>query len=185
MLIRKEDTVMKFLEKLWADNLGSAILTIIIGLLITLLYKFALDMVCIIMGAVSVIIGVVLLIKYFRAPENQNRVMLLLSLILGAIGAYIIIHPETFLSMIAVVFGIFIIYNAIIDLQSTIKMKKGGYVYWYASLIISLITLASGIVLVLLRNKAADAVALTAGIMLIVQGIMNIWVAVKVKKFNE
>lgn len=185
MLIRKEDTVMKFLEKLWADNLGSAILTIIIGVLITLLYKFALDMICIIIGAAAAVIGIALLIKYFRAPEKQNRVTLLLALILGAIGVYLVLHPEAFSSIIAVVFGIFIVYNAIIDLQSTMQMKKGGYVYWYASLIISLVTLAAGIVLVLLRNKAVEAVALTAGIMLIVQGIMNIWVAVKVKKFNE
>ena len=73
MLIRKEDAIMKFLEKFWADNLGTAILTVIVGLLVTLLYKFALDMVCIIMGAVAVVIGIVLLIKYFRVPQNQNR----------------------------------------------------------------------------------------------------------------
>lgn len=176
---------MKFLEKFWADNLGTAILTVIVGLLVTLLYKFALDMVCIIMGAVAVVVGIVLLIKYFRVPQNQNRFILLIALILSAVGVYLVFHPEAFLSMIAVIFGIYIVYNSIIDLQSALRMKKGKYVYWYAALIISLITLVSGIVLIFLRNKAADAVALTMGIMLIVQGIMNIWVAVKVKKFNE
>ena len=95
------------------------------------------------------------------------------------------VHPEAFLSMVAVVFGIFIVYNAIIDLQSALTMKKGGYVYWYVALIISLATLASGIILILLKNKAAEAIALATGIILIIQGIMNIWVAVKVKKFNE
>lgn len=185
MLSRKEFTKMKFLEKLWADNLISAILTIVIGLLIALLHKYALGTVCVIVGAVALVIGLILLIKYFRAPQDQNRFMLLLALVLGAVGVYLMVHPEAFLSMIAVVFGIFIVYNAIIDMQSAITMKKGGYVYWYAALIISLVTLASGIILILLKNKAAEIVALTSGIMLIVQGIMNIWVAVKVKKFNE
>ena len=106
-------------------------------------------------------------------------------LVLGAVGVYLVIHPEAFLSMVAVVFGIFIVYNAIIDLQSALTMKKGGYVYWYVALIISLATLASGIILILLKNKAAEAIALATGIILIIQGIMNIWVAVKVKKFNE
>ena len=61
--------------------------------------------------------------------------------------------------MIAVVFGIFIVYNAIVDMQSAITMKKGGYVYWYVALIISLVTLLSGIILILLKNKAAEIIA--------------------------
>ncbi len=176
---------MKFLEKLWADNLISAALTIVIGVLVTLLYKYALGTICVVVGIVALLIGLVLLVKYFRVPEDQNRFMLLLALVLGAVGVYLVIHPEAFLSMVAVVFGIFIVYNAIIDLQSALTMKKGGYVYWYVALIISLATLASGIILILLKNKAAEAIALATGIILIIQGIMNIWVAVKVKKFNE
>ena len=176
---------MKFLKKLWADNLISAIITIALGLLIALLHKYALGTVCVIVGIIALVFGLILLIRYFRAPQDQNRFMLLLALVLGSVGVYLVLHPEAFLSMIAVVFGIFIIYNAIIDMQSAITMKKGGYDYWYAALIISLVTLASGIILILLKNKAAEIVALTSGIMLALQGIMNIWVAVKVKKFNE
>lgn len=176
---------MKFLEKLWSDNLISAFLTIIIGILIALLHKYALGTVCVVVGIVAVVVGIMLLVRYFRMPSELNRFMLLLALILGAIGVYLIAHPDAFLSIVAVVFGIYIIYNAIIDLQSAITMKKAGYVYWYAALIISLVTLAAGVILILLKNLAADVVALTTGIMLIAQGIMNIWVAVKVKKFNE
>ena len=57
---------MKFLEKLWADNLISAALTIVIGVLVTLLYKYALGTICVVVGIVALLIGLVLLVKYFR-----------------------------------------------------------------------------------------------------------------------
>ena len=80
--------------------------------------------------------------------------------------------------------GIVIIYHGIIDLQNTVIMSRARYPYWWVALLISLVTLAAGIVLIVLQNTAIQSLTLIAGIMLMVEGLMDIWVAVKVKKFN-
>lgn len=174
-----------FFNNIWKDNLASALATVVIGIIVTALYKYALDTVCVIAGVGLLGWAVVMVIKYFTSSVLINRYNLLLALVLGGIGGYLVLNPSAFLGIITVIFGIYILFNGIIDLQSALIMKKANVVSWQVALIISIIAIIFGIVLIVLKKEATDIVSLVTGIMLIIQGAMDIWVAVKVNKIND
>ena len=173
----------EFLKNLWMDYVLAAVITVLAGLLITVFYQVAMDVVCVLLGIIAVLIGLFSMFRYFKAPAGSQYIMLM-SLIFCAIGIYIICNPVILQNVVAIVLGIGIIYHGIIDLQNTVIMSRARYPYWWVALLISLVTLAAGIVLIVLQNTAIQSLTLIAGIMLMVEGLMDIWVAVKVKKFN-
>ena len=174
----------EFFENLWKDYVLSAVITVISGVLITLFYRYALDIVCVILGISAIIMGVFSIIRYIRFPQALNRFSLLMGLIFCAIGIYIVIKPSTLVNIVAVVFGILILFHGIIDIQQTISLKRAGYKYWSLALVFSILTIAAGIVFIVLPKDVIQSITLVLGITLIVEGIMDLWTALKVKRIN-
>ena len=109
---------------------------------------------------------------------------LLTGLVAGAIGIGIIADPSALMGLIAVAFGIIILYHGIINLQNAMLLKKLNYQFWYVALIFACFTILAGALLMILKDKLIDAIALVSGIILICEGALNTWTAVKVKKTN-
>ncbi len=174
----------EFFSALWKDYMLSAIITVLAGLLITVFYSVAIDAVCIGLGLIITVLGGISIAKYLKEASSENRYSLLIGLVLCAVGIYFIVDPRVLQNIVAVAIGIIIIYHGIIDLQCTASLRKSNYKYWYVSLVFSLLILASGIVLIIIKNQAIQTLALLVGIMLIAEGLINVWIAVKVKKFN-
>lgn len=173
----------KFFADFLLDPVSRAISTIVAGVLITVFHSVALDIVCIALGCVLAVIGLLNIIKYFRAPMDTNF-NLLTGLIFAAFGIAIIVTPTSLINFVAVAFGIVILYHGIVNLQSSLLLKKLNYKFWYLALIFALLTVFSGVLLIALKNQIMDAIALTAGVILIVEGALNTWTAVKVKNKN-
>lgn len=172
-----------FFKTIWKDYLVSAILTVLIGVLLTVFSSVAIDVVCIGIGVAAVVIGVIAGVRYLRRPENRYE--LLMGLIFVALGIYVICNPKALEKMVAVVFGIVILFHGIVDAQSTVELYKARDALWPVALIISLLTIAAGCVLIFLSSLVVEMLAVVIGIMLMCEGLMDIWVAVKVRKLHE
>lgn len=173
----------KFFADFLLDPVSRAISTIVAGILITVFHSVALDIVCIALGCVLAVIGLINIIKYFRAPMDTNF-NLLTGLIFAALGITIIVDPASLVGLVAVAFGIIILYHGIVNLQSALLLKKSNYKFWYIALIFALLTVFAGVLLITLKNQIINAIALTAGLILIIEGALNTWTAVKVKNTN-
>lgn len=173
----------KFFTEILLDPVSRALSTIVAGVLITVFHSVALDIVCIALGCVLAVIGLINIIKYFRTPMDTNF-NLLTGLIFAALGITIIIDPASLLDLVAVAFGIIILYHGIVNLQSALLLKKLNYKFWYLALIFALVTVFAGVLLITLKNQIIKDIALISGIILIVEGALNTWTAVKVKKSN-
>ncbi len=171
-----------FFNKLFGDPIFSALLTILSGILITIFYAWVLNIVCIILGCVVAVIGLVNIVKYFRTPED-SKYNLFTGLVFGALGLSIVFTPDMLLDIVAVVFGIIILYHGIVNFQNSLIIKKSGYNLWYLSLIFALVTVLAGILLIIFKD--IDYIATIIGVTLIVEGALNTWTAIKVKKANE
>lgn len=174
----------EFFENLWKDYVLSAIVTVIAGVLITVFYRYALDIVCVVLGIAAIIMGIFSIIRYIRYPMALNRFSLLMGLIFCAIGIYIVVKPSMLINIVAVVFGILILFHGIVDVQQTVALKRAGYRYWPLALVFSILTLAAGIVFIVLPKDVIQSITLVLGITLIVEGTMDLWTAIKVKKIN-
>ena len=78
-----------FLKQLWMDYVLAAVVTVLAGVLITIFYQVAVDVVCILLGVIAVLIGLFSMFRYFKAPAGSQYIMLM-GLIFCAIGIYII-----------------------------------------------------------------------------------------------
>ena len=174
-----------FWKGIWKDYLSSAILTLIAGILVTVFHSVALDVVCIGLGLAGVILGLMNVIRYLRHPLMPRRYVLLTGLIFCSVGVMVILHPQVLEDFVAVIFGIVVLFHGIINLQNMLALKKSGYRYWPAALVIAILTLLLGITLIILKRFAMQSITLVVGIMLIVDGLMDLWMAVKVKKLYE
>ncbi len=173
-----------FLDKFFADPVFSSLLTIIVGILTVVFASVFFDVVSIALGCVALVLGLINVVKYFRTPL-EGKYNLLTGLIFGALGLAIIFEPEMLGDLVAVVFGIIILYHGIVNTEHAIAIKKSGYDKWYLSLIFSLITVVAGILLIVLKNVFIDYLAIIIGVIFIIEGILNTWTALKVKKANE
>lgn len=171
----------KFFAEFFNDPVYHALITVIVGILVVVFHKLILDIACMVLGAILALIGIINIIKYFRL-QGEAKYNLLSGLIFGALGVSIIFSPDTLEGLAAVAVGILILYHGIVNLENSIKLKKSGYKFWYIALIFALLTVGAGITLIVLKN--ASALPLAAGIVLIVEGVLNTWVAIKVKKAN-
>ena len=173
----------KFFFDFSSDSIAHAIFTILIGVLITIFHTVALDIVALVIGSVLIALGVVNIIRYFKAPMDMNF-NLLTGLIFAAFGIGIVSNPSALMSLIAVAFGIIVLYHGIVHFQSALLLKKLYYKFWYIALIFASLTILAGILLMILKDKFIDGIALVSGLILIVEGALNAWTQVTVKKTN-
>ena len=170
-----------FFKDFLLDSVFVSMLTIVAGILVTVFHSMALDIISILLGCFAVVLGIINIVKYFRQP-TVSRYNLLTGLIFGSLGVNVIIYPDTLKDFVAVVCGILILYHGIVNCENAIALKKAGYQFWYMALIFALITVIAGILLIVLKNVFIDSLALTLGIILIVEGTLNTWTAIKVRK---
>ncbi len=170
-----------FFKDFLLDSVFVSMLSIVAGILITVFHSLALDIISILLGCFAVVLGLINIIKYFRQPEI-SRYNLLTGLIFGALGINVIIYPDTLKDFVAVVCGILILYHGIVNCENAFALKKIEYKFWFMALIFALATVCAGILLIVLKNVFVESLALTLGIILIVEGALNTWTAIKVKK---
>lgn len=173
----------KFFSDIFSNSVARAIFTIVAGLLITIFHTIALDIVALVLGSILIALGVINVINYFKAPMDMNF-NLLTGLIFAAFGIGIVANPSALMSLIAVAFGIIVLYHGIVHLQSALLLKKINYKFWYIALIFASLTILAGILLMVLKDRFIDGIALVSGLILIVEGAFNTWTQVKVKKTN-
>ena len=166
------------------DRTLIAIATIILGVVLALLHSAAIKIVCIILGVIAMGLGIYFILKYLTASEKYSRYNLLAGLVLGAVGLSVVISPSTIENIVAVIFGILILFHGITDLVDAIKLQKHNYKLWFLSLIFAIVTVIIGILLIILQKQVLHSVTLLLGIALIIDGIMGLWTALKVKKSN-
>ena len=170
-----------FFYDFFHDSVFVSMLTVVAGILVTVFHSMALDIISILLGCFATLLGIINVIKYFRQPEN-TRYNLLTGLIFGSLGVSVIINPGALKDFVAVVCGIMILYHGIVNCENALALKRSSYGLWYLALIFALVTVVAGILLIVLKNVIIDSLALTLGIILIVEGILNTWTALKVRK---
>ena len=173
-----------FFSKLFLDPIFTSLLTVVAGVLITIFYSMAISIICTLIGCIAALFGIMNIIKYFRAPID-SKLNLFTGLVFGALGISVIINPDSLSNFVAVVFGIIILYQGIVNFQSALVIKRSGYSLWYLSLIFALVTILAGILLIVLKGVIGQWIATVIGVTLIIEGLLNTWTAIKVKKANE
>ena len=160
-------------------NSGMMLLSIayiIIGMMLLIMPQTSLLWICYAFGAVVLVTGIVCLIQYarIRGTGFTAPFMLVGGVITAGLGIFTLAKPQVVASFLPIVFGIFILVDGLSRVGTAIDLAKRKGQKWWMLLLLSVVSVALGVLLVLHPFDAAVSVVMVCGILLIVEGALNL-----------
>lgn len=172
-----EKDVAKKLRKVTASKIFASVLSIVFGLVLLIWSDAAITIICQVFGAFLVIAGIVMVVSFLIDRDGIASVM---SVIGGAVaivlGAYIFAKPAGLAKFFAIILGIIILINGVIDIKEAVTMAQRHYPKWYLSLIIGIVISILGLLAVFRPMGLANVIVSFIGVVLILNGIFDIFV---------
>lgn len=149
---------------------------IIIGMMLLIMPQTSLLWICYAFGAVVLVTGIVCLIQYarIRGTGFTAPFMLVGGVITAGLGIFTLAKPQVVASFLPIVFGIFILVDGLSRVGTAIDLAKRKGQKWWVLLLLSVVSVALGVLLVLHPFDAAVSVVMVCGILLIVEGALNL-----------
>ncbi len=168
---------MKIVKSLFKNFWILSVFCIVLGIALIVDPGFFSKTIGYIIAGLLVCYGAVMLIIYFTKSSEgffENGTKLVGGLLLCSAGIFVFIQPDIISKVVAIVSGMYMLINGIVNLQGTLKMRKAGYPDWKTTGVPALITLGVGILLVLNPMMSFDFAMRLLGICLFVSGLINL-----------
>lgn len=158
----------------WAYILVSIFMIILGGLFIIFPEISALT-VCLVLGFLIILFGIIKLIGYFSKDLFQLAFQFDLAFgILALItGSLLLVKPAEILNMVPYTFGVIVLVDGVFKIQTAYDAKKFGLQYWWEILIMAILACLSGLFLII-NPFGKDALMMLLGITLVVDGAQNL-----------
>ena len=142
---------------------------------------------CSVLGIASAVFGGVKIASYFskdlfRLAFQHDLAEGILLMILGVTAA---VKPELFLGFIGVIFGVCVLADGLLKIQTAIDAKVFGVSKWWLILAAAIAADIAGFFLIINPVDSAAVVAVILGVTLVMEGLLNlitVLVAVKIIK---
>lgn len=153
-----------------------SVLFIVLGVLLLVMPQTSLLWICYAFGAVVLITGIFCLIQYARLRGSGLAAPFLLvaGVITAGLGLFALAKPEVVASFLPVVFGLFILMDGCSRIGTAIDLARRRGEKWWLLLLLSLLSIALGILLLADPFGAAVSVVMLCGVLLIVEGVINL-----------
>lgn len=175
---------MDFVKKLKSTFIGMSVIYLILGIVMVISPVFVSNFICYFIGALLVVGGCFGIFSYIQNGGSGFlvRVTLLISILFAALGIYILINPETFVSIIPIIVGIMLMLESLDKIGTVFKAKKNGYEKWLQVLIAPIIIFILGLVLIVFPFEVIELSIRVIGAFLIIDAISNIYLAYSYSK---
>lgn len=147
------------------------IIYVISGVLMILLPGHISDIICYIFAALVLSFAAYQVVKY---TKNKKNLTLVLAILAGMFGIYIIFNTKQFASIIPTVAGVLILVDSITKVFNILELKKTGFKDYQKLLIPSVILLGLGLFLVFNPFGAIELIIILIGVVLITNGVFGI-----------
>lgn len=168
---------MEFISKIKSTMTFMTVVYFIVGIVMIIFPDVVSDFICYIVALLFLFLGISGVVSYIKAEIKgfAMNTILIVSILMAALGAYIFLNPKIFASFIPLVIGIFLLVDAISKLSAALDLKKIQYKNWWHLLIVSLVVFICGLLLVFNPFGAVTLGITLIGILLIVDAISNIF----------
>lgn len=166
----------KLLNERKLTKVVSSLLFIVVGVILIIWRDPALTVICTILAALLCAAGAVGVVMYFVTKERglASTAVLAIGVVAAVVGLYLALHPDVLKAIVPAVVGILILISGIINLSETITIhrEKGDGVL--LSLILSLVTIALGILILVKPSFLNNIILVLMGFSLIYDGVSNL-----------
>jgi len=178
---------MNYIKSLKVNYSLSALICVILGIVLLVWPGQSTQVVCMILGIVLGGFGIIQIILYLATQEKTmvSHSMMMLGIVLAVIGGWIVLKPDTIIKAIPMIVGILIVIHGLHNAVQAIDLKKMQYDNWWVALLLSLLTVALGIILICNPFTAVDVVVRLIGAFLIYDGLSDMWILSRVFKTKK
>lgn len=154
----------------------SSIAFILVGLALLLWPALSLRLVCGLFGLVILIKGISSLVGYARS--EVRTVFHYFGWVFGAaataLGVFLLIKPETVVSVLPILVGLFVIFDGVMRIQSALELRNAGYHKWWSFLLLALLSAGLGVLILWNPFATVEVLVMVIGIILMVEGVLNL-----------
>lgn len=175
---------MDSLKKFFRSSILTSLILIILGTLLIFRSEFTIMTIAYIIGAILIAIGALAIIKFIKSIKDSKKNELDIIYGLGTIilGILVIKNHQTIASIIPFVIGIVIIISSTTKLQYALELKEKNNSQWKVTLIVSIISVACGVVLIFNPFKGAVFITRIVGLFIVIYGVLDIISTITIKK---
>lgn len=154
----------------------SSVAFILVGLALLLWPDLSLRLVCGLFGAVILIKGVSSLIGYARAEVRTffSYFGWVFGAAATALGVFLLIRPETVVSILPILVGLFVIFDGIMRVQSAFELRSAGYNNWWSFLLLALVSGVLGVLMIWNPFGTVELLVMAIGVILLIEGVLNL-----------
>ena len=179
--------MIEYLKNLKANYTVSAVICVIIGLVLIIWPGTSTQVVCMVFGGMLLAYGIIQIALYLFAREHTLYLqgMLLLGIVFGVLGAWILIKPEIIIATVPIVIGLIVIVHGVHNALQASDLKKLGYSKWWVALLFGILTVALGMILVYNPFSVVNTVVRVIGAFLIYDGMSDMWIISRISKTKK
>lgn len=178
-------------KKLKWNLLLMSVLYLGLGVFLLMRPGTALNIVCYALGAVVLACAATQLIRYFISEHGvlQSQLTLISGLICLALGAFLFLRSDIVVSILPIVFGLFVVFDSIGRVQNALELRRCGYASWKGFLTLPVLSVVLGVIMILNPFGTMETLVMAIGIILVVEGAINLlsalYTMLAVRRFNK
>mgnify|MGYP002564295407 FL=1 len=178
---------MNYIKSLKVNYSLSAVICVILGIVLLVWPGQSTQVVCMVLGIVLGGFGLIQIILYLATKEKTmvSHSMMMLGVVLAVIGGWIVLKPKTIIKAVPMIVGILIVIHGFHNAVQAIDLKKMQYDNWWVALLLSLLTVALGVVLICNPFTIVDTVVRIIGAFLVYDGLSDMWILSRVFKTKK
>lgn len=175
---------MDSLKKFFRSSILTSAILMVLGVLLIFRSEFTIMTIAYIIGAILISIGALAIVKFVKNIKDSKKNELDVIYGLGTIilGVLVIKNHQTIASIIPFVIGIAIIISSTTKLQYALELKEKNNSQWKITMIMSIISVACGLVLIFNPFKGAVLITRIVGVFIVIYGILDIISTITIKK---
>lgn len=154
----------------------NGIILILVGLFMLLWPEASLKILCIAVGVILIITGVVKLVHYYQTkPLNPEQKELILGIVFLVLGILLIVISRFFVSVFLILAGIALVIGCVLMFLKAWQTHKEKGPEFMLSLVIGILILVLGIVMIINPVGTAAFVIQICGVALMIMGLAAVF----------
>lgn len=175
--------MLDFLKKIKISMMGSSVVTIVIGLVLLLRPLGATEAVCSMVGMFLLILGAFGLLNRFVFHSGAaNSIELGINMIETIAGLYILWNPGSIIKFIFLIFAVILLVHGFHDMDTAMQMKRSGYDRWWGSFVIAVLTILLGVIALTKPFESTALLLRVIGASLLFDGVTDLLIVHKTSK---
>jgi uncharacterized membrane protein HdeD (DUF308 family) len=174
---------MKVLNNIKKYSLVSIVISIVVGLLFITFPDKCIKYTSLAVGIALVVMGIVGIINYFI--DKSSGFTLALGIVTTIVGIIVCIKYQAIISLIVVIFGIFILSTGLFNFVTSIKIITSSLLSGWLTLTLSIVTSIFGIIAITKSSELTQTIVQFIGVALIIYAVLDIVSYIQIKKLAK